>query len=360
MIDRWVKGFIYFGMPAVAAYHLLLNNVFLNTAATDATGFEKAGNLLLTPMQYLCCGRVAVLEDGNYKFVQRSDYSSYWVLKTAVSAISCPLSVPIGSLIKGVGFLSEETRVRHAKINETLSSTAVKSNIDYYHSLGIPVFLSQEPIDPPKYNRRPGEELNLPHEKALMKEIVRLFEENQIPYWVDCGTCLGAYRYGGVIPWDGDVDMAILAPDFQNALNALNQLDPEKYQVQDWSNRSLPGTYIRVYIKENRNHLDIYHFSIEPEQKTVTSILSNESSPFMPESWKIRERRMLFPTPYEVIFPLRKTNFDGIEVCVPNQTLLYLQQRYGENIDPPKVYNENTCEYEKDLSHPYWQREHAN
>ena len=62
------------------------------------------------------------------------------------------------------------------------------------------------------------------------------------------------------------------------------------------------------------------------------------------------------PTNFEVVFPLKKASFDGVEAFVPNRTKEYLQQRYGENIDPAKIYNEQTGSYEKDLNHPYWQQ----
>lgn len=359
MWDLFVKTFIHFGMPVVAAYHLVMGSVFLNTAAQDATHFEKAGDLFLTPVRYLLCGKVAVLEEGKYHLIQQFDYNSYWSMKTAVSVLSLPVALPVGCTLKAVGHLFQDVRCRRAQMFADLFSTQVTSNLDLYRRLGVPISSTFESAEPPEHVRRPGEENVLPCEKALFKEIVRLFDENQIPYWVDCGTCLGVYRYGGAIPWDGDIDLAILSPDFQNALHALNQLDPEKYQVQDWSSRSLPQTYLRVYIKENRNHIDIYHFALDPQERLLSSILSNGESPFMIESWKVHERRFTVPTSYDTIFPLRKAQFDGIEVCVPNQTKLYLQQRYGENIGPIKVYNEATGEYERDLSHPYWLLPHV-
>jgi phosphorylcholine metabolism protein LicD len=359
MWDVFVKWVTYYGMPLVTAYHLIISNVFINTAADDATGLERAGNLILTPVRYVFCGKVAVSENGTYTLKQQFDYVDSLTLKSCLSLISTPISLPVGSLLKAASYLSQNTRDRHYLIQAALDSRETHPNTALFKKLGLPLSSRYEQVDPPQHQRRPGEENKFALEKALLKEIVRIFDEHQIPYWLDAGTCLGAYRYGGVIPWDKDVDMAILMPDFQNAFNALKALDPEKYQVQDWSHRCHPGTYIRVFVKENRNHLDIYNYTIDPENKTLTYFVSFMDSNLMTTAWKVYERRFQNPSAYETIFPLRKAQFDGIEVCVPNKTKLYLQERYGENIGPIKIYNEFTGEYEKDLSHPYWQRAHV-
>jgi len=360
MFDKLTQGIIYFGLPAVAGYHLICSSIFLNYAAQDAEGFEKAGNIVLTPVQFLLAGKVAIKESGQYQIQQHYDYHHYLPFKSAAAVFSLPISLPLGCALKGLGYFSESTRLRYRAIAAAMESKKVHPNTAYYEQLGITTTQSEQVLEPPQYKRRPGDENNLKYEKDLLREMTRLLKENSIPFWVDCGSCLGAFRYGGPIPWDGDVDIAILQPDFDNAMHALNGLDKTKYQVQDWSNRCHPKTYIRVYIYENRNFIDIYHFKIDPEKKLITSICSNVESSFMVESWKMRERRFLVPTPYEMVFPLKKAYFDGIEVNVPNKTKEYLQARYGENISPAKIYNEVTGLYEKNLSHPYWQIPYAN
>lgn len=359
MFDKITQGVIYAGLPIVAAYHLVCSNVFLNTAAEDAIGFEKAGNMVLAPVQFLLAGKNAVVEKGKYQLEQRFEYHDHLPLKSTAAVFSLPLSLPLGSLLKGIGYFSAETRTRHHKIATAVDSTEVLPKLDYYQSLGLAVHELDSILEPPAHKRRPGDENNLQQEKALMREMVRLFKANHIPFWVDCGTCLGAYRYGGAIPWDGDIDFAVLLPDFDNVMHALNGLDKSKYHVQDWSNRCRPKTYIRVYIRENHNFIDIYHFAIDPKNKTLTYVLSNEISEFMADSWKVRERRFTVSSSYDTIFPLRKADFDGIEVYVPNQTKKYLQERYGENIGPVRVFNEVSGNYEKDLNHPYWQLPHV-
>jgi phosphorylcholine metabolism protein LicD len=178
---------------------------------------------------------------------------------------------------------------------------------------------------------------------------------------VDCGTCLGAYRYGGGIPWDHDIDIAVLQPDFENVKNALNKgLDPKKYQVQDWSSRDKPNTYLKVYVKETRALIDIYHCAIDEKKGLIYTIVSNENCIFLPKSWKIRERRCAAAVPISFIFPLKQGYFEDIVVPLPNKPKEYLQSKYGENISPARIYNEKTGQYEKDLSHPYWQLQYPN
>jgi hypothetical protein len=362
---------MYIGIPLVGVYHLLCVNPFLNVSAEDAKGLEKVGNVFLTPSQYLLAGRVATPVLSNegtvtgYRVEQRFDYEdpALWV-KTAAAYCVLPSSLIIGGALKGLSYLSADTQKRGEVLSKSLSQGGhyLQSNNAYYESLGIDLveFSEAEKIVSEGYERRPGDSDNLLAEKEALKEIISLFNKNNIVYWLDCGTCLGAYRYGGSIPWDWDIDVAILQPDFDNVLHLLSSLDPKKYVVQDWSSRDKPKTYLKVYVKESWAIIDIYHFAIDADKKEIHSILSNEGSVFLPESWRVRERRFTVGTPYANVFPLRKATFDGVEAFVPKETKRYLQQRYGENIAPAKVYDPALGEYVKDENHPYWQQQYVN
>lgn len=364
--DGFSLWIMHAGLPAVALYHLFCLSSFYNVAAEDATGLEKAANVCLSPVQYLFAGQSAIpvlSQDGavvGYRLEQRFNYQdpALWG-KTAAAYCALPSSFLAGSILKGLSFFSSDTRSRQEKMSLSLASFGVEttSKREYYKSLGIDLvsFDEAEKISSQGYERRPGDSDRLKAEKAALKEIVALLNKEEIVYWLDCGTCLGAYRYGGNIPWDWDVDIAILQPDFDNVRHVLSSLDPDKYTVQDWSSRDKPKTYLKVYVKETDSLIDIYHFAIDAEKKEIHSILSNGDCVFLPESWKIRENRFVMQTPFSFVFPLKKASFDGIDAYVPCQTEKYLQQRYGQNIGPARVYDATTGRYEKDPEHPYWQ-----
>lgn len=358
--DFFVDTMISLFMPLVCSYYAISSSVFINVSAQNATGLEWVGNALLSPVQYVLAGREAIQQpDGSWALVQRFDYTHAFWFKASSSIIALPPSLVLGCAIKGLSLIDHAARTRNQSLISFVQSQETHSNLDKYRSMGLAIGQSMEQLIPQGHRRRPGDEKVLAAEKRALRDITTLFNEEQIPWWVDCGTCLGALRYGGVIPWDEDIDIAVLLPDFENVCHALNRLDPHKYIVQNWSSREHPNSYIKVYIRESNTLVDIYHFEVDPETKELRYILSLENNMFFPEWWKIRERRFKVPVAFDTVFPLKKGILDGIEVFVPNDTVKYLQRCYGENLDPAKVYDPITGQYEKDLNHPYWQRIYA-
>lgn len=60
----------------------------------------------------------------------------------------------------------------------------------------------------------------------MLKYVDELCSRHHIRYWLSSGTCLGAIRHGGFIPWDDDVDIEMLATDYLK-LKAAVAADPQ-------------------------------------------------------------------------------------------------------------------------------------
>ena len=356
-LPPFIKWIVFnIGFPLVFFYHSIMWNPFINVKAEDAHGFERAGNVLLMPTQYLCVGQKAIPTDDGYLIRQRFNYNDEFIVKTSSAVLASPISFPIGCALKGVAYLSSETRARHKKIVAAIRNKEPLTFTEYYRHIGMNIARPTERISPPTHKRQPGDEDHLTVEKEALAAIGALLNEAHIPYWVDLGTCLGAYRYGGVIPWDFDIDMGVLATDFDNIWNALQKLDPKKYQVQDWSSRRTNAPFLKVYVRESGSLIDIFHYSFDEKTKTLQLIVANEDSLFLSDNWRAHDMKYTKPVAFDTVFPLKLAELDGQLVPVPGQTKRFLQSKYGKNIEPARVYDETTCQYEKDLSHPYWKR----
>lgn len=70
-------------------------------------------------------------------------------------------------------------------------------------------------------------EINLDELKKIQLKILDnindFCHENNINYWIDCGTLLGAIRHSGYIPWDDDIDIGMLRDDYNKFMELYNK-----------------------------------------------------------------------------------------------------------------------------------------
>ena len=55
----------------------------------------------------------------------------------------------------------------------------------------------------------------------LLGEFDALCKSNEIQYWINFGTLIGAVRHGGFIPWDDDTDLGIMRDDLDRLAEAI-------------------------------------------------------------------------------------------------------------------------------------------
>lgn len=87
----------------------------------------------------------------------------------------------------------------------------------------------------------------------ILGEFDRVCAKLDIPYFAYGGTAIGAVRHDGFIPWDDDVDVAMLRSDYERFLREAPEALASEYEIVDWhtdpffpacnANLALKGTY---------------------------------------------------------------------------------------------------------------------
>lgn len=68
-------------------------------------------------------------------------------------------------------------------------------------------------------------------ELEILKDFMKICDENNIKYFGFAGTGIGAIRHKGFIPWDDDIDIALTRDDYERALELVKDVYKDKYTV---------------------------------------------------------------------------------------------------------------------------------
>jgi LPS biosynthesis protein len=169
--------------------------------------------------------------------------------------------------------------------------------------------------------------------------LITLLDQAGIPYWITCGTLLGAVRHEGLIPHDDDADLNIEAADAERLLKLKAHL--AKHGLGIYQDR----TSIKVY--------SLNGLHVRPKKKTFK---------ISPGIWFVRRKQERFPTIdiYPVtrqngkvihanhralkafkgevyqeqdIYPLKTYQFGPLHVKGPQNPHFFLTYNYGSDWD---------------------------
>ena len=193
-------------------------------------------------------------------------------------------------------------------------------------------------------------------------------KQNNLEYWLDYGTLLGLYRHKGFIPWDDDVDVCMMRDDYERAVKLLPDL-LGRYGIDAKEEENEPSVRIGIGYKHKLTGVWIDVFPIDAlsdvdgSQATTNTLREKiriyktfyKKNKDKISREKLAEKRntliqgfpkgtvtFLYHGPEFMypkilihkknsVFPLSKSEFDGVEVRIPNDPQSYLTGIYGSS-----------------------------
>lgn len=237
-------------------------------------------------------------------------------------------------------------------------------------------------------------------ELNLLKELIRICKKYGLKYYLVGGSCLGAVRHGGFIPWDDDIDVGIPREDYTKFLQVAQGELPETVFLQTGeTDNNYPMNFAKLrvsstaFVETSLKRIDINHgvyidiFPLDGYVDSKYSKLMNRiytrrinCEYFLPNSYvgilhkvknvlikilypnyrKVRNKRELLisKVPFgesstvinycgawgeKEIMPKEYFGdgcvkfFEGLEVMIPEQYDLYLSNLYGDYMKLPPV-----------------------
>ena len=122
------------------------------------------------------------------------------------------------------------------------------------------------------------------HQLEVLDFVTEFCDEHNIKYFIHAGTLIGAIRHKGFIPWDDDIDIGMLRPEYDKFRKLFNSSSDSRYEftcMEDNNKFHLPfgkvidkkivvhePEYLKYGCHEYYHvNIDVFPFDNAPENK---------------------------------------------------------------------------------------------
>lgn len=123
----------------------------------------------------------------------------------------------------------------------------------------------------------------------IYKDVAALCDKHNLTYMMSGGTCLGAVRHRGFIPWDDDLDIMMPRKDYDALIMLLEvgELGPKYEFTYPNANKDANTIFLKIF-RKNSKDIEIHNVSTPFPKGIYLDVFALDSVPKSPMAQKIK------------------------------------------------------------------------
>lgn len=168
---------------------------------------------------------------------------------------------------------------------------------------------------------------NLQVAEKMLFNVTRIFRLIGLKYWLDAGTLLGIVREDRLLPWDNDMDVAVLDSDKPKLVLLIFLLMLRGYRLTLQNHQSDLGPFKKGQLRI----IKVRRFTRQLKKGPVVLDIFVKREVGQDCMWaEGMEFRVLKSTPKRCTATLTQINFKDAGYLIPEFSQEYLTIRYGD------------------------------
>lgn len=128
----------------------------------------------------------------------------------------------------------------------------------------------------------------------ITREVVRVCDEANIPYFIQGGTAIGAHFFEDIVPWDDDIDLGMTRENYERFLAEAPKRLREGYTLQEFTTEPDTPFYFAKVRKQGTRFVESEWVGLNISDGIYIDIFPYDLIPDSPSKEQAQRRRVRF------------------------------------------------------------------